>query len=67
ALFVHAYVYICVFPICASVYMCMRLCVGGWVLPVLRKRARKPLRVGLNSKLSVRSGADDIQACKLRS
>ena len=34
ALFVHAYVYICVFPICASVYMCMRLCVWGWVLPV---------------------------------
>ena len=34
ALFVHAYVYICIFPICASVYMCMWLCVWGWVLPV---------------------------------
>ena len=47
----------------------MRLCVyvhAVMCVPVFT-RARKPLRVGVNRKVSVRSGADDMQACKLRS
>ena len=34
SLFVHANVNMCIFRICACVYLCIWVCVGGWVLPV---------------------------------
>ena len=48
-------------------YMCLCVYVHAVMCVPVFTRARKPLRVGVNRKVSVRSGADDMQACKLRS